>query len=237
MGVLQPVERDIWTIDGDKVHMFGVVPFTTRMTVIRLASGGLWVHSPVEPSKERKRAVDALGQVRHIVAPNKIHSLGIASWRALYPSATVWASPGFSRRHPDVAIDQILINGVTADWSAEISHCVVEGHAVLDEVVFLHKTSRTAIFTDLIQKHYAGGETWFWRGVKSLAGILGENGGVPLDVKLSVRHKAAFQRSLGTIFGWDFENLVLAHGHCLRGGAKEDVSRAFRWIIEKATLD
>lgn len=223
-------------MDGDIVRMFGVLPFTTRMAIIRLESGGLWVHSPVAPTPERRRAVDALGPVEHLVAPNKIHSVGIEPWKAHYPSAKVWASPAFSLRHPGIAIDEVLTTSVETTWSGEISHCAVDGHAMLDEVVFLHKLSGTLIITDLIQKHDAVSESSFWRGVKRLNGIWGRGGGVPRDIKLSIRDKVAFRRSLEAILEWDFDNLTLAHGRCLRGGAKEDVSRAFGWILENSSL-
>ncbi len=228
--MMQPFGPDIWIMDGDPVHMFGVVPFTTRMTVVRLSTGGMWLHSPVQPTPERRAAVDGLGPVRHLVAPNKIHSLGISPWKALYPDAKVWASPGFTGRQPKIAVDATLSDDADAPWRDDIDPCVIAGHAVLDEVVFLHKPSKTLIVTDLIQKHDPDGETWFWRGIKGAAGILGEDGGVPLDVRLSLRDKAAMRRSLETVLGWDFENLILAHGHCVRGGAKDAVRRAFQWI-------
>lgn len=227
---MQSFGPHIWTMDGDEVRMFGVLPFTTRMTVVRLHSNGVWLHSPVLPTPERQGVIDRLGPVEYLVAPNKIHSLGIKPWKALYPSAAVWVSPSFTKRHPDIAADATLTNGVAAPWSDDLDHCVIEGHAVLDEVAFLHKPSRTLILTDLIQKHETAGESWIWRGVKGTAGILGRDGGVPLDIKLSVRDRAAVRRSLETILGWDFDNLVIAHGHCLTGGAKTAVSRAFQWI-------
>ncbi len=227
---MQSFGPSLWTLDGDDVRMFGVVPFKTRMTLVRLESGGLWLHSPVRPTAERRRAVERLGPVAHLVAPNLIHSLGIEPWRALHPSAKVWASPAFNRRHPDIVVDSVLTNDVETPWRDEIDHCVVEGHSVLDEVVFLHRPSKTLIVTDVIQKHAAAGESWFWRGVKRIAGILGRGGGVPLDIRFSVRDKAALRRSIDRILGWDFDNLVIAHGHCLQGGAKDDVRRAFDWI-------
>ena len=227
---MQSFGQNIWTMNGDDVRMYGVLPFTTRMTVVQLESGGLWLHSPVRPTPERQRAVDRLGPVEHLVAPNKIHSLGIEPWQASYPSARVWASPGFDKRHPDIAVDALLTNDVEASWRGEIDHCVIDGHAVLDEVAFLHKPSKTLIVTDFIQKHEAAGASWIWRGVKNMAGILGKDGGVPLDIKLSVRDKTAARRSIDTILRWDFDNLIIAHGHCLKGGAKADVSRAFGWI-------
>ncbi|MEM7463375.1 MAG: DUF4336 domain-containing protein [Pseudomonadota bacterium] len=230
MTKLQSFGPNIWTVDGDDVRMFGVLPFTTRMTVVRLETGGLWLHSPVQLTPERHQAVDQLGPVEHLVAPNKIHSLGIAPWKALYPSATVWVSPGFAKRHPDIAIDAVLTTDAAPPWHGEIDHCVIEGHSVLDEVEFFHKSSRTLIITDLIQKHEAEGESWLWRGIKGVVGILGEDGGVPLDILLSIHDKPAMRRSIEAILRWDFDNLILSHGHCLQGGAKAEVRRVLARI-------
>ena len=230
MSTMQSFGPNIWTMDGDGLRMYGMLPFTTRMTVVRLESGGLWLHSPVRPIPERCRAIDDLGPVAHLVAPNKIHSLGVEPWKALYPSAEVWASPAFSKRHPAIAVDALLTDEVGTPWSGEIDHCVIAGHAVLDEVVFLHKASKTLIVTDFIQKHEAAGETWLWRGVKQVAGVLGEEGGVSLDIKLSVRDKMAMRRSVERILDWDFDNLIISHGHCLQGGAKKAVAGAFDWL-------
>ena len=230
MDPLQSFGPNIWTMNGDDVRMFGILPFTTRMTVVKLGSGGVWLHSPVQPTPGRHRAVDRLGPVAHLVAPNKIHSLGIEPWRALHPAATVWASPGFNARHPDIAVDAVLGDDAESPWSDDIDHCVINGHAVLDEVAFLHKPSKTLIITDFIQKHEAAGESWIWRRIKGLAGILGKDGGVPLDIRLSVRNGTELRRSIDTILGWDFDALILSHGHCLKGGARDAVSRAFDWI-------
>lgn len=230
MNDLQSFGPNIWTLRGDDVRMFGVLPFTTRMTVVRLETGGVWLHSPVRPTPERQRTVDQLGPVEHLVAPNKIHSLGIEPWRALCPSAKVWASPEFSKRHPDIVVDAALTNDAQAPWGGEIDHCTIDGHRVLDEVAFLHKPSKTLIITDLIQKHEASREPWIWRTVKRMAGVLGEDGGTALDIKLSVQDKMAMWRSVETILSWDFDNLIISHGHCVRGGAKEAVRRAFEWV-------
>ena len=213
--------------------MFGVLPFTTRMTVIRLTSGGLWVHSPVKPSREFLSSINKLGPVEHLIAPNKIHSLGIGPWKTHYPAAEVWGSPQFHERHPDITLDGRLTDDTKTPWQNEIAHHAVKGHKVLDEVVFFHQASSTLIMTDLLQKHDPGTETGFWRVIKRLAGILGKNGGVPLDVRLSFRDKEAALGSLRIILDWDFDNLIIAHGFCLQGGAKKDVERRFAWLLDQ----
>ncbi|MEO1191603.1 MAG: DUF4336 domain-containing protein [Pseudomonadota bacterium] len=229
---MEPFGRDIWTISGDRVRMFGLLPFTTRMTVVRLESGGLWIHSPVLPTPERQDTVKALGPVEHLVAPNKIHSLGIQPWKRLCPAATVWVSPAFSQRHPDLPADAVLSNDVDAPWRSEIDLRVIDGHRVLDEVAFLHKPSGTLILTDVIQKHDAKADSWIWRRIKAMAGILGPDGGSPLDFKLSVRDRAAMRASFQAILAWNFDKLIIAHGSCLQAGAKQEVSRVLEWITK-----
>lgn len=102
LHTLKPFSDDIWIADGKVIRMsfpLGVkVPFSTRMTVVRLNDGGLWCHSPVEPVLELLRQIDALGEVRHLVSPNKIHYAHIAAWKRHYPQALAWASSGVRER-------------------------------------------------------------------------------------------------------------------------------------------
>ena len=50
VNVLKPVAPDLWIVDGSEIR-FGLgwlkFPFSTRMTVFRLRSGELVLHSPV----------------------------------------------------------------------------------------------------------------------------------------------------------------------------------------------
>ena len=224
--------KSIWTIDGETVKMFGILPFTTRMTVVRLESGELWIHSPIAPARGIFSAVDSLGKVEYLIAPNKIHSLGIKPWKNHYPSARVWGSPQFNQRHPDIILDGCLNNDTVPPWKNDIMQHAVGGHAFLDEVVFLHKASATLIITDLIQKHDPQKQSLFWRVVKGMAGVLGKSGGVPLDLQLSFRDKEKARSSLDTILDWNFDNLIISHGFCMQGGAKKEVERRFSWLLK-----
>ena len=47
--------------------------FNSRMTVIRLQSGGLMLHSPSEIDASTKAEIEALGKVEFIVAPGSYH--------------------------------------------------------------------------------------------------------------------------------------------------------------------
>ena len=56
MTVLEPVGKDLWTIDGPVVHAYGF-PFPTRMAVVRLSDGGLWLWSPIRLDEPVRRAI------------------------------------------------------------------------------------------------------------------------------------------------------------------------------------
>jgi len=229
MSELVPFAEDIWTMSGDNVRMM-MVPFTTRMTVVRLSSGELWVHSPVSLNPKRRRAVDALGSVAHIVAPNRIHSLGIESTSALYPNATVWVSPRFHDRHPNLPGKRLLSEDAKNAWGTEFDHVLFDGSLFLDEVVFLHRRSRTLIVTDLIQRHDRGAQSWFWWVVKIWAGVLGDEGGTSRDLRWTFRDRAAARQCAAKILEWDFDRLIISHGTCVRENAKDVVKRALAWL-------
>ncbi|BFL82164.1 hypothetical protein LFREDSHE_06140 [Shewanella baltica] len=44
---MKQLAENLWIFDGEAVPFF-TLPYTTRMTVIRLNNGALWVHSPIK---------------------------------------------------------------------------------------------------------------------------------------------------------------------------------------------
>lgn len=225
---LEPVAEDIWILSGETVSFHGI-PFTTRSVVIRLPEGGLWVHSPVLPVPSLDGPLCELGPVKYLIAPNKIHSMGIKPWQEHWPEAQTWVSPRFNERHPDIPATRALSGAPPAPWSGVIDQHVFAGNSLLDEVVFLHKPSRTLIVTDLIQKHVAD-EPWYWRLLKRAAGIRGEKGGTARDIRACFRDREAARASRDHILGWDFDTLLLSHGLCLYSGARPEVVRALSWL-------
>jgi hypothetical protein len=58
------------------------------MTVIRLANGSLFLHSPILLDPETRAALDEIGAVREIVAPSKAHHLFVGEYLKAYPEAS-----------------------------------------------------------------------------------------------------------------------------------------------------
>ena len=69
---LRPFGPQIWTAEGPVVAVAGF-RYPTRMAVIRLTDGSLFIWSPIALTPGLKTEVEALGQVTHIVAPNTLH--------------------------------------------------------------------------------------------------------------------------------------------------------------------
>ncbi|MFC3216788.1 DUF4336 domain-containing protein [Comamonas sp. JC664] len=86
--MLEQIADNLWSAT-QQISVHGL-PVRTRMTVVRLPGGALWLHSPIAPAPTLRAALDALGDVRWIVAPNRMHHLFAGAWQAHYPLAALW---------------------------------------------------------------------------------------------------------------------------------------------------
>src|SRR3954454_4699154 len=71
---------------------------TSTMVVLRLSDGTLLLYSPVLPTPELRGAVEALGRVAHLYAPDLFHHRWLGDWAAAFPSARVHAPRGLRRK-------------------------------------------------------------------------------------------------------------------------------------------
>lgn len=227
--MLRQVGSKIWTADGSETAVAGF-RYPTRMAVVRISDGSLFIWSPVSLSQALKAQIDALGEVRHLVAPNSLHHLFLAEWKAAYPQATLYVAPGLSARRPDLAFDAELSDEPPPAWAGEIDQVVVRGNAITAEVVFFHRESRTAIFTDLIQ-HFPRG--WFtgWRGLVARLDLMtADEPQVPRKFRTAFTDRKAARAALARILAWPAEKVVMAHGPLIEQDGKAFIARTFRWL-------
>jgi hypothetical protein len=88
---LQEFGNNIWTVNGPDVRDIGII-FTTRMTVVKLTDGSVWVESPVPVSFDTLQRISELGQVRYIVTATPRHAWRLQLWHTLFPEAQLWMS-------------------------------------------------------------------------------------------------------------------------------------------------
>ncbi|MDF0603503.1 DUF4336 domain-containing protein [Psychromarinibacter sp. C21-152] len=230
---LKPVGDGIWVVDGPTIRFYGV-PFPTRMTVVRLADGAVWVHSPIRLSEALAEAVAALGPVAHLVAPNQIHYAYLPDWSRRFPGASVWAAPGVAERAADhdVAFPEARALDGAEPWPGEIDCLVVGGSAVHHEAVFFHRASRTLILTDLIENFEPARVPWWFAPVAWLAGIKDPDGAMPRDMRWTFRKgRAELRAAVETMIGWGPEKVIVAHGRWYERDGVAELRRAFRFVL------
>jgi Domain of unknown function (DUF4336) len=228
-GRLESVDRDIWIADGPAVPFFGI-PYPTRAAVVRLPDGGLWVWSPIRLDEGLASEVIALGPVRHLVAPNKIHHLFLAAWQERWPDALLWAAPGLRRRRPDLRFDGDLGDEPDRAWADAIDQVIFRGSLAMEEAVFFHRPSRTAIFTDLIQRFDPATLRGWRRLVMRLDGLVGPGGSTPREWRLSFLDRRAARRAKAKALAWDPERVIVAHGDWARSDGRRVVERGLAWL-------
>lgn len=220
---------DIFFVDGPAVSFHGF-PYPTRMAVVRLSSGATWIWSPIELTEDLAAAVQALGPVEQIVSPNKLHHLALPAWKSRWPKASVYAPPGLAWKMKGFRFDAELGEEPDPQWIADIDQVVFRGSLAMEEVVFFHRTSRTAIFGDLIQRFpdtVAAG----WKGmVLRVDGLVGPHGSTPREWRLSFLSRDAARAARRKVLEWKPERLLIAHGECVGSGATQVIAEALRWI-------
>ena len=148
--MLEQVHDTLWVAEGEIVSFFGI-PYPTRSVIVRLQNGDLWVWSPVKLAPGLTAEVDRLGPVRHLVSPNKLHHLYLKQWKAAYPEAQLWGPQSTIKKRPDLTFREALQDSPPQEWCPDIDQAWFRGSFAMDEIVFCHRPSATAIVADLIQ--------------------------------------------------------------------------------------
>src|SRR4029079_19540359 len=105
---MQPIGSDIWQVQGGLLRMSGGVAMPVASTVVRLRDRSLAIYSPIEFDDATAAALDALGEVAHLIAPSRIHHMFVAAAIRRWPHAQVHAASGVRDKQPALRIDHEL---------------------------------------------------------------------------------------------------------------------------------
>jgi len=227
---------NLWIVDQPDFNS-GFAKMGTRMTVIKLASGGLFLHSPVRLDDETKRALDAIGEVRAVVAPSRAHHLFVGDYIRTWTGAKLYGPPGLvgdiadlrarigARR--DLKLDAVLGDEPQSEWAGYLDQHLFKGATGLNEVVFFHRPSRTAIFTDLVFNVPAD-----FKDARIFYTLVGGRGkfGPHRLIRMTIRDRKAARESVAKILQWDFDRVVVTHGDVLESGGKAKFAAAFSYL-------
>jgi hypothetical protein len=227
--MLRKLATDLWVIEHP-LRFWGL-EVGCRMTAIRLANGDLLLHSPVRLDADLRRELDALGPVRYAIAPNRLHHLYAGEVSTHYPQARLWIASGLERKRPDLALATVLTDEAPPEWRGQIEQLYFRGRPFENEVVFLHRPSRTLLLCDLAF-NFGPSAPWLTRMIMTAMGGYGQFRPTRLD-PLLIRNRPQARQSLETILTWDFDRVIIAHGEVLESGGREMLRAGYHWLLKK----
>jgi hypothetical protein len=236
----KPFAPHVGTVDGpfEYLRMTGVtlpLPFTTRMTVVQLKNGDLFLHSPIAFDATLARHLQSMGTIRHLVSPNQFHYAHIGEWSRAFPDAVTWASPGARQRARARGIDvEFKMNvdpNAPEQWRDEIDQLAIPG-GIFGELVFFHKASKTLILTDTIINLELDKMAQPWRFATRLTGMYYPRGQLFFGMRLPLlfqkkKSRAAVER----VLAWRPERIILSHGRCFESNGTAAIQRVFNWLL------
>jgi hypothetical protein len=236
----KPFGVDIGVVDGPFEYLTAAsvrlpLPFTTRMTVVRLGNGDLFLHSPIAYNAGLADELVSMGRVRHLVSPNQFHYAHIGEWSRAFPDALTWASPGVRRRARargiDVQFKRGLGSSAPEEWRDDIDQAGIPG-GIFGEIVFFHKRSKTLILTDTILNLELDKLTQPWRFATRMTGMYYPRGQIFFGMRLPMLlQRKKTRATIRTILAWQPERITLAHGRCFESSGSEILRRVFAWAL------
>jgi hypothetical protein len=219
---LTTITDNLWGFEQDLRLPLGQ-RLPSRTTVVRL-NGEVMVHSPLAFDDETALAIEALGEVKTIIAPSCIHFLHLKAAMKRWPKARVLGAPGLEKKLKDVAFDVLPHEGVVDGLGDDLVVRRVEGIPYITEHVFLHRPTRSLVVTDLVFNLYRC-PTWAMRTYLRCMGAWEKTAQSAIWRMLTKdRHAAA--ESAHAVLAWDFERIIVAHGDVVTENAHATLATA-----------
>ncbi|MET0412284.1 MAG: DUF4336 domain-containing protein [Polyangiaceae bacterium] len=227
-GVFEVVVPDtIWI--SERPVWYGGVRLRSRTTVVRLAGGALWVHSPGAPSDDVCAALDGLGEVRWIVVPNRFHHLQAPATAVRYPKAVVVGPKSAEARNRDLRLALGTDDPGYVRATPELAPIQLGGVPFLDETVFFHSASGCLIAADLLISACAR-DHWTWRAAARIWGRY-EKVRTPPDVRMRTSANAALAASLAQLSALPIERILVAHADPITDRPLQQLAEAWDFAL------
>ena len=231
---LTQVTEDVWVYDDAPISAAGL-PLPVRMTVVRLSSRELLLHSPVRYSPALHRELERLGRIRYLLAPNTAHWMFLKNWQSAVPDVLTFGAPGLAGRSQvrtaGVRIDRELDDGTPTEWAEDLA-AVLMSAPFFCEVAIFDKRSRTLILTDIVQNR---DPRIFPRPVQPLAHLLGitkPGGRAPVYLRLLLQLGGrSVQSAARRLVAFAPEKVIFAHGEWFDSQATERLRRSLHWLL------
>lgn len=224
MALNELVPSHVW--HAQQCMRFGPVEIHTRMTVIRLRDGALWIHSPIEPTPSLLAELSSLGEVRYVIAPNRSHHLFFQRFLMSFPVATGFVAPGLPEKLK--TLSQYPAVPMPGPWEGELQSWFIDGLPIINETVWFHEETGTLVLTDLLFC-FGTVNTGLTKLIARLLGVYGRLG-MSLTMKLMTTDKKALRRSIEPLLLLPIQRIVLAHDQVIDEKPVQKLREAFEWL-------
>ena len=224
MSELRLVAADLW--ETSTPLQLGPLHIDHRMTVVRLASGVLWVHSPVAYTDQLRAALEAQGEVGYLVAPSIFHDLYWPEWFQAYPDACFCAAPGLDQVLTDLPFSVELGTDVHADWCDDFDQVLLAGMPKVNETIFLHRATGTAIAADLVFNYDNTYQLSF--ASQLILRMSGSYQRLAMSrlFRMCIKDRNATRGSIAQVLSWEFDRLLVGHGSVVDSNARSVLAEA-----------
>jgi hypothetical protein len=223
-SALTNLAPDLWIAAGQFTNELGVV--TSRMTVIRLKGRRVVVHSPLPIAPDLRSAVEDLGQVAALIAPNLFHHQFISEWRSAFPEAKAFCARGLEAKRRDFKFDRVLEEVSPPEWIGQVDQLLIKGIPPYGEVVFFHRASSALIVGDLVFNYSSEQEASDPGGADGL--------GPHSRIRAAISDPDALRESIKNILRWRFERVILSHGEVVETDGHARFRAAFAFLAPGA---
>ncbi|MCG8556625.1 MAG: DUF4336 domain-containing protein [Proteobacteria bacterium] len=227
MARLKHIAEGVWGAETTvSIGMGASLPL--RMTVLK-DDKGLILIAPIGIDNGLAIELEQIGPVHLLVGPNLLHYRYLEAAKDLYPQARLLGAPGLAEKKPKLRFDGVLTG---AALCPAVDMMRIEGAEKLSEVVFVHKSSRTLVVTDLVFNILqASGMSRFV--LKTFSGALGKCEQSRL-CRMLTNDRDATARSIAQLLSWSFERVVPAHGEVVEANAPKVLEAALWWMRGEA---
>jgi len=217
---------EIYAADGF-VKLAPAIHFPVRSTVVKLSGGGLLVHSPIAFTDEQAAAIERLGEVRYVLAPNLYHNLFLASAAARFPGAKVLGAPGMDRKVKNVAFDEIVESELPASLASDFDLVQIGGVPSFNEMVLFHRSSRSLLVADYFF-NIQESKGWMTPWVLRMTGSYKKATQSKLWRK-ATKDREAMAQSAREVLALDFQRVVMCHGEVVEDG-RDFAQASLQWL-------
>ena len=213
-GPIQELSENLWRVEGMLPH------FSMRrvMTVVRLQTGKLLIHSAIAMNDESMAKLEAWGKPAILLIPHSRHMMDAPRYKQCYPSLRVFAPPAVLSKARAV----VDVDGTFADVPKDPSFSLelLDGTGEAEAALIVHSADGTSVVLTEVVFDLEPPKSMLARAAMRLAGF-GPGPRVTPVVKFElVKDKGRLTRHLQRLSAIpDLVRLIVAHSRMSVGPA------------------